>query len=420
MGLLEQIASSDLSLPPNSYIYKILSTAPRYDSLSYLETKELAAISSDDSLRFFDTSSLKLSPNGLIKNVNKSITCLERFDDEGNLYATTGRDGLIRFWDKRTMSRAMEFQSPGNQALSSLVCSSSRNVVVAGVELEGNGPGDAPVFVWDTRNAASPKIEFLESHTDTITELQFHQSEPSLLLTGSTDGLVNIFDITKPDEEEALYQVINHGSAVHHSGFLNPSNGIYVLGTDETLSFYALQNPDESAEEPAPNHYGDVREKMGCEYVVKVAFVDTEAYLAVGSHSSQYLDLVPLQQPLRWVDGPGGSKRPEEIRLNWTYDLSKSLRLPGGHGEEIIRDVVSDVHNNTTFTCGEDGQVRAWKFGGAEEMDVGSEEDDEFGGREVFLTPNGQHTAPKEKRNKIESKAASKEKKKKKQRFNPY
>jgi len=111
MGLLEQIGSSDLSLPPNSYIYKILSTARRYDSIPYTETSELAAISSDDSLRFFDTSSLRLSPNGLIKNVNKSVTCLERFDNEGHVYATAGRDGLIRFWDKRIMSPVMEFQS---------------------------------------------------------------------------------------------------------------------------------------------------------------------------------------------------------------------------------------------------------------------------------------------------------------------
>lgn len=111
MGLLEQISSSDLSLPPNSYIYKILSTARRYDSISYAETSELAAISSDDSLRFFDTSSLRLSPNGLLKKVNKSVTCLERFDNEGHVYATAGRDGLIRFWDKRTMSLVMELQS---------------------------------------------------------------------------------------------------------------------------------------------------------------------------------------------------------------------------------------------------------------------------------------------------------------------
>jgi len=62
------------------------------------------------------------------------------------------------------------------------------------------------------------------------------------------------------------------------------------------------------------------------------------------SLSSQHLDLVPLQQPFQWVRGPDGSKIPEDIRLNWTYDLSRSTRLPGGHGEEIVRDVFSDVH----------------------------------------------------------------------------
>ena len=62
------------------------------------------------------------------------------------------------------------------------------------------------------------------------------------------------------------------------------------------------------------------------------------------SLSSQHLDLVPLQQPFQWVRGPDGSKIPEDIRLNWTYDLSRSTRLPGSHGEEIVRDVFSDAH----------------------------------------------------------------------------
>ena len=62
------------------------------------------------------------------------------------------------------------------------------------------------------------------------------------------------------------------------------------------------------------------------------------------SLSSQHLGLVPLQQPFQWVRGPDGSKIPEDIRLNWTYDLSRSTRLPGGHGEEIVRDVFSNVY----------------------------------------------------------------------------
>ncbi|OCK82171.1 WD40 repeat-like protein [Lepidopterella palustris CBS 459.81] len=419
MGLLKQIASSDLSLPPNSYIYKIIPTAQRYDSISYSETKELALISSDDSLRFVDASSLELSADGIFKEVNKSVTCLDRVDDQGNCYATCGRDGLVRVWDKRRKTQAMVFRSPQTLPLSALVCSSSRNVVVAGVELEGNGPGDAPVVVWDFRNAVSTRMQFVESHTDTITDLQFHPTEPNLLLSGSTDGLVNVFDISKPEEEDALYQVINHRSAVHHAGFLNQSTDIYALGTDETLSFYALQSPDESAQEPQPNHYGDVREKFGCEYVAKLSWIDTKAFLAVGSHSSQYLDLIPLEQPFGWVNQPDGSKKPEEIPLNWRYDLSGSIRLPGGHGEEIVRDIYSDGHSHTTFTCGEDGYLRAWKFADTDAMEIAPDPLEEIIERGVLEHKKGSknHSSSKEKK-KGESKGVSKSKKK--ERFKPY
>lgn len=111
MAPLRQVASSNLSLPPNSYIYKIISTAPRDGPLNYLGTSPLASISSDDALRFIDPSTLNILPDGVIKDVNKSVTCLERVDDQGNIVSTAGRDGLIRFWDKRSRSKNMFAQS---------------------------------------------------------------------------------------------------------------------------------------------------------------------------------------------------------------------------------------------------------------------------------------------------------------------
>jgi WD40 repeat protein len=103
--------SSNLNLPANSYIYKIVSTAPRTDVLTYEETLELAVISSDDSLRFFGPASFQSSPNGIIQNVNNKVTCLERGNDlPSNLIATAGRDGFIRYWDKRTRQKAAEIQ----------------------------------------------------------------------------------------------------------------------------------------------------------------------------------------------------------------------------------------------------------------------------------------------------------------------
>ena len=112
MAPLAQIFSSDASLQPNSYIYRIISTAPRQDPLTYSPADQLAFISSDDSLRFLDTTTLSVRPDGIVKSVNDKVTCLERANDApSNVVATAGRDGLIRFWDKRTRQRVLEIES---------------------------------------------------------------------------------------------------------------------------------------------------------------------------------------------------------------------------------------------------------------------------------------------------------------------
>lgn len=159
-----QSVSSDIGLPPNSYIYKIISTAARQDPLSYSPTDQLAVISSDDSLCFLDPA--KLTVNGVIKNVNNSVTCLERANDApSNVVATAGRDGLIRFWDKRSRQKTLEIQSrmfiqdckiilqrliqcTANKLISSLVCDAQNNFIAAGIENPDDGPHESPVYVW--------------------------------------------------------------------------------------------------------------------------------------------------------------------------------------------------------------------------------------------------------------------------------
>ena len=114
-------------------------------------------------------------------------------------------------------------------------------------------------------------------------QVQYHPAQPNLLLSGSTDGLVNIYDTTISDEEDALYQVINHGSSIHHAGFLSDLD-IYALSHDETLSIHQLANPGEDTEEPSPTVFGDLREKLGCGYAVDVLRSSQGARIGVGSH----------------------------------------------------------------------------------------------------------------------------------------
>lgn len=136
----------------------------------------------------------------------------------------------------------------------------------------------------DQRNTSAPLRSYIDSHTDTVTSLQLHPTLPTLLLSSSTDGLVNIFDTSQADEDDALYQVINHGSAIAHAGFMYPSTDIYALSTDETMSFYALQSQKEEEEEPAPKVFGDMREPLGCEYVAKVHWVGSQPCIVAGKH----------------------------------------------------------------------------------------------------------------------------------------
>jgi hypothetical protein len=136
-------------------------------------------------------------------------------------------------------------------------------------------------------------------------------------------------------------------------------------------------------------------------------------YITTNVSSESYLDLIPVQKNLQ-----GGS-------LDYHFDLEKSVRLAGGHGEEIVRDIFTDVHvtfpnykseaivtnalqAHTTYTCGEDGHVRAWKFSGEEDMDI----DDEA------------ESAPQKLKDKKDRKEKRKEKKEKRkgdgERFKPY
>jgi hypothetical protein len=116
-------------------------------------------------------------------------------------------------------------------------------------------------------------------------QLQYHPSLTSILLSGSTDGLVNLFDTKVPDEDDALHQTINHGSSIHHAGFLTDVN-IFALSHDEKFSMYEMVTTlDETVEEPPPVHFGDLRENFGCDYIANVlSRPGGTAVAGVGSH----------------------------------------------------------------------------------------------------------------------------------------
>lgn len=100
------------------------------------------------------------------------------------------------------------------------------------------------------------------------------------MLSGSTDGLVNIYDTTITDEDEALLQVINHGS-IHRAGFLS-EKAVYALSHDEVFAIHPMTDPD-SKDDPSPIQFGDLRQPLSCEYVVQTLAGNQGIFLAAGN-----------------------------------------------------------------------------------------------------------------------------------------
>ncbi|QSZ29663.1 hypothetical protein DSL72_004179 [Monilinia vaccinii-corymbosi] len=325
-----------------SYIFEVKGAEPTYIYDIVPVAAGLASISSDDCLRLLDPTALNGQPLNTIKQVNSDVTCLKTIGNgDSSIVVTAGRDGKVCLIDPRTGGKVGEVKSDQGAPILSLACSNT-NGIAAGTELTNH---QAAVSIWDARSLATPIVQYVESHSDDVTELQFHPTQQSLLLSGSTDGLVNIYNITISDEEEALHQTINHGHSIHHANFLSNTD-IFALSHDEKFSMYELvTNPEEAVEEPAPVVYGDMRENLGGEYVANVLCrPDGGAVLGIGSHSKNNFDLVQLKKGKPWVFAP-----------------EAKVTLSGAHGSEIVRSFCFLDAHRAVLTAGEDGQIKSWR-----------------------------------------------------------
>lgn len=245
-------------------------------------------------------------------------------------------------------------------------------------------------------------MRYTESHNDDVTELHFHPTA-SNLLSGSTDGLVNIYNLLAPpstdrskaddDVDDCIVQIINHTSSVHHAGFVFHSRAqkpdIYAVSHDESMGVYEFGNTESDSEDADRKVFGDVRKALECEYVVDVIPRDMNgAILPIGSHSKRSLELRPLTKKGLGIE-------------SWDFGRAH-YRLVEAHQGEVVRSVLMDDATGLIFTAGEDGSVLTWK------PPMALEAVDEV----------GPERRKKEKKHK--DKSDKSDKKKRKKRYEPY
>lgn len=129
-----------------------------------------------------------------------------------DLLFTGSSDGTLRCWDVRQpgSSAVRVFRSDPDHSYCSFDVSCSGTAVCAGTEQQGD---DSFLVFWDSRAAGGLLGVYSESHSDDITTVRFHPKQADRLASGSTDGLVNVFDLSLGQEDDALVATCNCDSS---------------------------------------------------------------------------------------------------------------------------------------------------------------------------------------------------------------
>lgn len=176
---------------------------------------KLAASTSSNSVHLFDLNNDK-GFTQLQRCDIDSINCTEtqtvcdiRFGKECvNTLFVAATNGKVYTYDLRSKPTPVQTFENADAQQKPFMCfdvNADDSVLSVGTE---QYEGEANLLLFDIRKV-SPLAVYSDSHRDDVTQIQFHPSKSNILASGSVDGLINVFNISECDEDEALENSLN-------------------------------------------------------------------------------------------------------------------------------------------------------------------------------------------------------------------
>ncbi|XP_044520796.1 WD repeat-containing protein 89 [Gracilinanus agilis] len=312
----------------------------------------VAVSCSNGSIRLYNKETLSL-----LRELNKQPGFFNgvKFSHSNPHVFSACTDGTVKCWDMRLSGKTpvQMFKGYPSNVLISFDINCNDHIICAGTEKFGE---DAVMIFWDGRMSSQstgpfrpPLGVYSETHSDDITKVRFHPTDPNILLSGSTDGLMNVFDISIDNEDEALIATCNSGSSVSYVGWAGKKyKEVYCLTHDEGFCWWDLTNLD--SDQPIPClKIPDVRRMIkvqngNLDYMIGGIYHEkADQLLVVGGSNTGTIHFI--------TSGLSGLK------------YMKSLE--GGHSA-IVRSFSWNTQDDSLLTGGEDAQLLLWKPGATE------------------------------------------------------
>lgn len=298
-------------------------------------SEALVVSTSTNNLIIYDPETLV--PQNVITKAHDDIITGVIPSKESSIFYSSSRDGTVKCWDPRTRKAVRTHRATAG--ILSMSHHSIRDKLAIGTELKGT---DAVVSVYDSRSS-NPLVSYTDSHAEDITSLSWHSSN-NLLLSGGGDGIINVFDTTIIDEDDAVLQVFNHGSSIHVAQFID-KNEVLAMSHMETASLYKLSYNQEDVPRDEIKEYGDLRPKLAIDYAISFDSGNAEQAMLFAGSNSGSLSLIPFSTT--------------------SMEFQPDLRLDMESGSEVIRSVYYDYATDSLsgpllYAASEDGILRVF------------------------------------------------------------
>ncbi|KAL7736572.1 hypothetical protein ACLKA6_015214 [Drosophila palustris] len=319
----------------------------------------IAAGLSNTTVKIFDLSSAgsltavheDRVPSVATSDIDMTI-CGVRFLDDGSdslLVGTT--NGQVRLFDLRAtgVQATFEYKSdplaeqsltPVPKWINCFDRNANSRVICSGTEQH---MGNVYLLFFDVRERKQLGV-YHESHADDVISVRFHASNPDLLCSGGTDGLINVFDIKQSDEDDALLNTINTESSVYRLNWhrnVNEQDIISCITHTNDFKSYECEEGDEVISFDRSAITAGVRRKNAGNFNLINAhnLEDDGVFLLACTNQNR-------GEVLRSVSAPA-------------KETLKPLTNFVGN-KQIVRDSLYDAKRNLLVTGGESGILTVW------------------------------------------------------------